>query len=123
MSRNTSQSRNRAFIITGLGVALLVAIFLSPLASSDPDGLNRVAEDLSFTDKEVEEPPAQKLPFSGIFDGYALKGVPEGVATPLAGFIGTLAVFGLAWGLGKLVVRNSDSSNRTYTDHSDRSSN
>ncbi len=106
MSR-TSQSRNRAFVIAGLGVALLVAIFLSPLASPDPDGLNRVSEDLNFADREVEEPPAQKLPFANIFDGYALKGVPEGVATPLAGLVGTLVAFGLAWGFGKLVVRGS----------------
>lgn len=111
MSSNSHQ-RNRAFIIAGLGVALLIAIFLSPFASSDPDGLNRVAEDLNFADREVEEPPAQKLPFSAVFDGYALKGVPEGVATPLAGLVGTLAAFGLGWGLSQLVVRNSASSDR-----------
>lgn len=120
MRPNTSQSRNRAFVVAGLGTALLVAVILSPFASPDPDGLNRVAEDHNFADKEVAEPPAQKLPFSGIFDGYALKGVPEGIATPIAGFIGTLAVFGLAWGLGKVAVRNSGSSDRdSYTGHSD----
>lgn len=107
MSSNLSRDRNRAFIIAGLGIALLVAIFLSPFASSDPDGLNRVSEDLNFADKEVEEPPARKLPFAAVFDGYALKGVPEEVATPLAGLIGTLAAFGLGWGLSKLVVHNS----------------
>lgn len=122
MSRNTSQSRNRVFIITGLGVALLVAIFLSPFASSDPDGLDRVSQDLEFEDRATEDAPTQKLPFYAVFDEYALRGVPEGVATPLAGFIGTLAVFSLAWGLGKLVIRNN-SSNRTYTDHSDHSPN
>lgn len=123
MSSNSHQ-RNRAFMIAGLGVALLIAIFLSPFANSDPDGLNRVAEDLNFAQKEVEEPPAQKLPFSAVFDGYALKGVPEGVATPLAGLVGTLATFGLAWGLSKLVVRNSAASDgdrhpSAYPDDSD----
>ncbi|MBD2099418.1 PDGLE domain-containing protein [Leptolyngbya sp. FACHB-261] len=106
---NNSQ-RNRNFVLAGLGTALLIALFLSPFASSDPDGLNRVAGDLGFDQREAAEPPAQKLPFASIFDGYAVKGVPESVATPLAGFVGTLLTFGLAWGLGKLVARKSDSS-------------
>lgn len=110
MSNHLSSSRNRAFIIAGLGVALLIAVFLSPFASKDPDGLDRVAQDLNFEHKAAEETPAKKLPFYGIFDEYALRGVPEGVATPLAGFVGTLVTFGLAWGVGKLVVRRPSSS-------------
>lgn len=114
MSSNLSRERNRAFVITGLGVALLIAIFLSPFASSDPDGLDRVSQDLKFEDKAAEEAPAQKLPFYAVFEEYALRGVPEGLATPLAGLIGTLTTFGLAWGIGKLVVRNSGSSSTDY---------
>jgi cobalt/nickel transport protein len=112
MSSNLSRQRNRAFVIAGLGVALLIAIFLSPFASSDPDGLNRVSEDLGFDKEAIEETPAHKLPFAQLFDGYAFKGVPEGVATPLAGLVGTLATFGLAWGIGKLVVRGTSPSTR-----------
>ena len=44
MSRH-SLPRNRAFVFTGLGAALLVAVFMSPFASSNPDGLDRVALD------------------------------------------------------------------------------
>lgn len=100
MSNDLSRSRNRAFIIAGLGTALLIAIFLSPFASQDPDGLDRVSQDLKFDNKAVEDAPARKLPFAQVFDEYALKGVPEAVATPLAGLVGTLATFGLAWGIG-----------------------
>ncbi|MBW4634360.1 MAG: PDGLE domain-containing protein [Iphinoe sp. HA4291-MV1] len=107
MSSNLSRSRNRAFVITGLGIALLIAIFLSPLASKNPDGLDRVSQDLKFDSKELQDKPAKKLPFYAIFDEYALRGVPEAIATPLAGLVGTLATFGLAWGIGKLVVRGS----------------
>jgi cobalt/nickel transport protein len=110
MSSDLSRSRNRAFIIAGLGVALLIAIFLSPFASKNPDGLDRVSQDLKFDHKASEESPAKKLPFAHIFDEYGLKGVPESVATPLAGLIGTLATFGLALAIGKLVVRGSGSS-------------
>lgn len=122
MSTNHSGSRNRALIIMGLGAALLVAVFLSPLASSDPDGLNRVAEDLNFANREAKNAPAQQLPFAEVFDGYALRGVPEGVATPMAGLVGTLVAFGLAWGGGKLLLRGSSSSDRAYPDRSDSSS-
>ncbi|MBR8840302.1 MAG: PDGLE domain-containing protein [Stigonema ocellatum SAG 48.90 = DSM 106950] len=119
MSSSLSRSRNRALVITGLGIALLIAIFLSPLASKDPDGLDRVSKDLKFDHKELEDKPAQKLPFYAIFHEYALLGVPEAIATPLAGLIGTLATFGLAWGIGKLVVRGSGSQDDASPDSDD----
>ncbi|MBR8832258.1 MAG: hypothetical protein N5P05_003510 [Chroococcopsis gigantea SAG 12.99] len=102
MNRN-----NRIFILSGLGAALAVAVFLSPFASTNPDGLDRVSQDLKFHHKEAEKPLATKLPFAHIFDGYALRGVPEGVATPLAGLLGTLATFGIAWGIGKMATGKS----------------
>ncbi len=107
---NKHPDRNFAFIIIGLGIALLIAIFVSPFASPNPDGLDRVSQDLKFGHKAAEDSPAHKLPFAQVFDQYALKGVPEGIATPMAGLIGTLVTFGLAWGIGKLVVKKSHSS-------------
>jgi cobalt/nickel transport protein len=104
--------RNQVFVLTGLGIALLIAIFLSPFASQNPDGLDRVSEDHGFSDKAAENTPAQRLPFYLVFDEYALRGVPEGIATPLAGLAGTLAAFGLAWGAGKLLVRGDRNSYR-----------
>lgn len=121
MTTNNSQMRNRALIIGGLGIALLIGVFLSPFASSDPDGLDRVSQDLKFEDKAIEDAPAKKLPFYAVFDEYALRGVPEGVATPLAGLVGTLVTFGLAWGIGKLVIRGSNLSDDN--NHSDSSEN
>ncbi|HAG84186.1 MAG TPA: cobalt transport protein [Cyanobacteria bacterium UBA12227] len=118
MTSNHSHERNRIFLITGLGIALLIAIFLSPFASSDPDGLDRVSQDLNFDEKAAENAPAQKLPFYNVFNEYALRGVPETVATPLAGLVGTLATFGLAWGIGKLAVRNSNSTSTNSHDES-----
>jgi cobalt/nickel transport protein len=53
MSNRLYQQRNRAFVLSGLGIALLIAIVLSPFASSDPDGLDRVSEDLKFSDKAL----------------------------------------------------------------------
>lgn len=99
--------RNSQFFLIGLVLSLIIAVFLSPFASPDPDGLDRVAEDLQFSKKEDPNALGNQLPLAGIFDGYALKGVPQGIATPLAGFLGTLATFGIAWGIGKLVIPKS----------------
>lgn len=126
MNNNISK-RNSALIIAGLGSALLVAIFLSPFASQNPDGLDRVAKDHGFDKKELEESPAKKLPFYSVFDSYALKfipgydkeGMPKMISTAAAGALGTLATFGVAWGIGKLAVRGSGSSvsNDDYSDN------
>jgi cobalt/nickel transport protein len=110
MSHNAPQNRNRLFIAGGLGIALIIAVFLSPFASKNPDGLDRVSQDLKFGTKEAKEKPAHKLPFYALFNEYALRGVPESVATPFAGLLGTLATFGLAVGIGKLTVRGSSNS-------------
>lgn len=103
-----SRTRNRAFVISGLGIALLIAVFLSPFASQNPDGLDRVSQDHGFDKKAAEEPIAHKLPFYQIFEEYQLRGVPEQIATPAAGLVGTLVAFGLAWGAGKVLVRNRE---------------
>ena len=107
MTNKISNKRNRLFIVTGLGIALIIAIFISPFASSDPDGLDRVSQDLEFEDKAIEDAPARQLPFYSIFEEYAVRGVPEALATPLAGLAGTVVTFGIAWGAGKLLIRPS----------------
>jgi cobalt/nickel transport protein len=95
---------NRLWILAGLGIASAIAVFLSPFASSDPDGLDRVARDLEFEKQAAEHPISRYVPFSRVFEEYAVKGVPEAIATPLAGLAGTLVCFGLAWGIGKIFV-------------------
>lgn len=101
--------RSRSLILVGLGLSLLVAVFLSPLASKDPDGLDRVAQDQKFEDKAAKgkEVVANKLPFAHVFEEYSLRSVPEAIATPLAGLLGTLFTFGISWGLGKVIVKGN----------------
>jgi len=75
--------------VAGLLIALLLAI-ASPLASSDPDGLEWVAEQHGFIDAAQE-------PLYTIIPDYVLPGVPdEALATILAGILGTLIVFGVS---------------------------
>ena len=83
--------------LVGLLFCLGVAC-LSPLASSSPDGLERVAEDKGFIGLAVE------APFQIIAD-YVFPGIEsEAVATILAGLIGTLVLFAVAYGLAWLLA-------------------
>jgi hypothetical protein len=76
--------------------ALLLAL-LSPLASSSPDGLERVAEDKGFIER------AGEVIFQVIPD-YSLPGISnQALATILAAIIGTLLIFGIAYGLAQLL--------------------
>jgi hypothetical protein len=78
----------KLFTILALALAIGLATAASPFASASPDGLNRVAEDHSFSDTGKTQ--------SGPIEGYAFPGVHnERVAKGLAGFTGTLIVFGL----------------------------
>lgn len=77
-------------------ICLAVASF-SPLASSSPDGLERVAEDKGFIDV------GQEAPYQIIAD-YVFPGIEnEALATILAGWIGTLILFGMAYGVAWLL--------------------
>lgn len=73
----------------GLAIALLLA-FLSPLASTYPDGLEWVAEEHGFIE-------AARAPLYEIIPDYVFPGISnEALATILAGIVGTLIVFGVA---------------------------
>jgi len=90
------------FLPAALGVCLLLASFLAPLASSSPDGLERVAEDQGF----LEQAEGSQVWKAAPVPNYEMPGVGgSGIATALAGVAGTLIVFGLAVGLGRLLVR------------------
>jgi cobalt/nickel transport system permease protein len=84
--------------IIGVGlVAACGAALLSPFASGDPDGLERVAEDTGFLDR------AQDAPYNLLPD-YTIPGIDGGISTILSGVIGLLIVFALAYGI-TMVVR------------------
>ena len=81
-------------------IALLVCLAiasLAPLASSSPDGLERVAEDKGFIDL------GQESPFQIIAD-YAFPMMEnEALATILAGLIGTIILFGVMYSIAWLL--------------------
>ena len=87
------------FLAFGLIIALGLAMFVSPYACSWPDGLDQVAEKFGFAGH------AATLIKTWIPD-YKMPGIgSEGIATAVAGAIGTLIMFGLACGVGRVLVR------------------
>ena len=87
------------YVFIGLGICLLLALFLAPFASSKPDGLEKVAETHGFSQKGE----GLKLWNHAPFRGYSFPGITnEKVSTAISGFLGTLAIFFLAVGIAKL---------------------
>jgi hypothetical protein len=84
--------------VIGLGIAVVVVIVLAPLASADPDGLERVATDDGFLEL------GQDAPFEIIPD-YTVPGLDGNVSTILAGLVGVVVVFGLMWLVGRALAR------------------
>ena len=65
------------FVLGGLAVALLLAFVVSPWASSEPDGLERVAIDQGFADNATDHATAG----SPLAD-YAVSGVDHSWLPP-----------------------------------------
>jgi PDGLE domain len=79
-------------IVGGLIVALGLAFFVSPYASSSPDGLEKVATDEGFIDS-AEDHTFSDSPLAD----YGVEGVDdEKLSTGLAGIIGVAVTFGVA---------------------------
>lgn len=90
----------RTVIMVGMVLALALAAFVSPFASSAPDGLERVAEDHGIV-------AAERPVWTGaVLPNYQTPGMAhQGVATGMAGVIGTFVVFVIALGVGRLLGR------------------
>ncbi len=105
-----------ATILGGLGVALAVAVFLSPLASDFPDGLEFVGAKLGLL---AAEPAPSPLPLPVPMPDYQLP-LPRmehvKMATAAAGLIGTLIVFALSWALARIFAGPEKRTERVAAD-------
>ena len=97
----------RAWVLAGAGLALAVvlAIFGSPFASSSPDGLEKVAEEKGFAETAAED---KVVWTKSLFPDYKVKAIgSEAVSTSVAGLLGTVAVFAAGFGAIQLLTRRS----------------
>jgi cobalt/nickel transport system permease protein len=103
LPRETSNAAKpyRPLIAYGGLIALGLALFISPFASRAPDGLDKTAADHGFLQRAT-------LLVQSPFSGYH---IPErstrDLATALAGAIGVILVFALAWIFAGILVRKS----------------
>jgi len=98
---HTEETRaGKGWVVAGLAISLLV-VLLSPFASTDPDGLERVAINLGFikatSAASYQILPDYTVPFLG----------KSGLSTILAGVVGILVVLVLAWGVVLLTRRET----------------
>ncbi|HMP42232.1 MAG TPA: energy-coupling factor ABC transporter permease [Roseiflexaceae bacterium] len=92
--------------VTLVGMAFAIgAALISPFASGDPDGLERVAEDQGFLER------AQDAPFN-ILPDYTIPGIDGGLSTILAGVIGLLIVFALIYGISQMLRARAEAAER-----------
>lgn len=93
--RSSRDLVGRRAVILPLSAACATALLLSPLASSLPDGLERVAERLDFL-------PSGTLSFWSPMADYQFAAMGHGaLATGVAGLCGVAMIFALAWLLAR----------------------
>ena len=99
-AKKVAEKGGRGWITAGVVVSL-IAVLLSPLASGDPDGLERVAEDLGFLEFGLDAPytilPDYTIPFLG----------ETALSTIVAGVVGALVVLGLMVVIGGMLKKRS----------------
>ena len=98
LSTNAQKRSGLGWILVGALIALAV-IIISPFASANPDGLERVAIDMGFIQA------GQAAPYEIIPD-YTIPLLGEsGFSTILAGLIGALIVGGLIYAISRFLRR------------------
>ena len=98
--------KQKSFLIAGFIASLFLAGVVSFYASSNPDGLEKVAEDIGFIETAEDHTYAE-----GALADYGVKGVENPrLSTGLAGVIGVVATGVVSTGIFMLVRRKSGDS-------------
>ena len=97
--------KQKTFLISGFIASLFLAGVVSFYASSHPDGLEKVAEDIGFIETAKENTNADS-----VLADYGVKGVDnERLSVGAAGVIGVIATGVVSTGLFMLVRRKPGS--------------
>ena len=95
--------KQKTFLISGFIASLFLAGVVSFYASSHPDGLEKVAEDIGFIETAKENTNSDV-----ILSDYGFKGIDNPrLSTGAAGVIGVVATGAISTGLFFLIRRKS----------------
>jgi cobalt/nickel transport protein len=90
--------KQKTFLISGFIASLFLAGVVSFYASSHPDGLEKVAEDIGFIEENTNS--------DGVLADYGVKGVEnERLSVGAAGVIGVIATGAVSTGIFFLIRR------------------
>ena len=93
--------KNKKFLLSGFVISLFLAGVVSFYASSNPDGLEKVAQDIGFLDTAKEHTNAD-----GVLADYGVKGIEnERASVGVAGVIGVIGTAIVGGLLFKFLVR------------------
>jgi cobalt/nickel transport system permease protein len=106
--QETSKTGYKYVLAFGIIISCALVIFIAPLASSWPDGLERVAENLGFMNKATETAIVNSpLP------DYQTPGISSiGVSTIIAGLIGVFAGFAVSYLLARILTPSKKTANQ-----------
>lgn len=98
--------KNKKLLLSGVAIALIIAILAPFLASSNPDGLDSTME-------KVMENPETETTYESPLPDYTIPFLGED--NPFGGVIalilGTLLVLGIAFGLGEIIKKKNGKEN------------
>lgn len=95
--------KHKTFLIAGFIASLFLAGVVSFYASSNPDGLEKVAGDIGFSETAKENTNSD-----GILADYGVKGIDNPrLSTGAAGVVGVVATAAISTGLFALIRRKS----------------
>ena len=95
--------KQKTFLISGFIASLFLAGIVSFYASSNPDGLEKVASDIGFIDSAKDHTNSD-----GVLADYGVKGVDNArLSTGAAGVIGVIATGAVSTSLFFLIRRKS----------------
>ena len=104
-----SEKKITTFVLIGIFAAIIIAMFVSPFASSNPDGLDKVAESYGFVEK-AKNVISDKF---FLIPDYSFKPAGDSLwQTSLSGLFGVLivlAIFGIIFLIYKADVKNKKS--------------
>lgn len=87
-------------VVKGLIICFIIVLCIAPFASSNPDGLERIAIDKGFHKN------GQQSIIESIMPDYLILGINDSrLSTAAAGAVGVIITFGAFFIIGKIVTR------------------